>query len=162
MCPQEPYVARLRKIVGQERLLLPAVSVLPWDSQGRLLMVFQSDYEKWSIIGGSVEIGESPAEAAVREVLEETGLAIELGPVRAAVGGPSYDVEYPNGDRCSYVSVVYDARPIGGQVAADGDETTAVRWVVLAELRTMEITPYARSLFFELGLLEMRGSDACS
>lgn len=62
-----------------------------------------------------MEIGESPAEAAVREVHEETGPAIELGSLRAAVGGPSYEVEYPNSDRCSYVSVVYDARPIGGR-----------------------------------------------
>jgi len=51
-------------------------------------MVCQANSGKWSTVGGGVEPGESPAEAAKREVREETGLEIEVGPVRAAVGGP--------------------------------------------------------------------------
>ncbi len=116
-------------------------------------MVCQANSGKWSTVGGGVEPGESPAEAAKREVREETGLEIELGPVRAAVGGPGYDVAYPNGDRCSYVSVIYDAKPLGGQLAADEDEVTAVRWVAPGEIRTLDLTSYAEALFRELRLI---------
>jgi len=147
------YIARLRQLIGHDRLLLPGVSVLVWDSQGRLLLVRQADTATWSTIGGAVEIGESPAQAAIREAREETGLDVELTSVRAAVGGPAYDVVYPNGARCSYVSVVYDARTVGGTLAADGLETTAVRWVAVDELPSLDATSYASSLFRELGLI---------
>jgi ADP-ribose pyrophosphatase YjhB (NUDIX family) len=118
-----------------------------------LLLVHQFDTATWSTIGGAVEIGESPAQAAIREVREEIGLDVELTSVRAALGGPAYDVVYANGDRCSYVSVVYDARTVGGTLAADGQETTAVRWVAVDELPNLDATSYATSLFRELGLL---------
>lgn len=56
-----------------------------------------------------VEPGESPLEAAVREVREETGLTVELGDIRGAVGGADYVIEYPNGDVVAAVTTVYDA-----------------------------------------------------
>jgi 8-oxo-dGTP pyrophosphatase MutT (NUDIX family) len=147
------YVAHMRAQLGHQRLLLPAVSVLVWDGRGRLLMVCQANSRKWSTVGGGVEPGESPAQAAKREVREETGLEIELGPVRAAVGGSGYDVVYPNGNCCSYISVIYDARPVGGQLAADEDEVTAVRWVAPGEIRTLDLNSYAETLFRELSLI---------
>lgn len=54
--------------------------VIP-DEEGRILMVKQSHEGKeiWMVPGGAIEIGENAAEAAAREVLEETGLAIRVG-----------------------------------------------------------------------------------
>lgn len=48
-----------------------------------LLLVRQSG--KWMLPGGEVEQGESHAEALVRELDEETGLAVDAGPLRAVV-----------------------------------------------------------------------------
>jgi ADP-ribose pyrophosphatase YjhB (NUDIX family) len=50
------------------------VSVAAFDSQGRLLMGKRRDCGKWTCPGGHMEPGEKPARAAVRELLEETGL----------------------------------------------------------------------------------------
>jgi ADP-ribose pyrophosphatase YjhB (NUDIX family) len=44
------------------------------DPDGRLLMVRRADNGKWAMPGGALEVGETPAEGVVREVLEETGV----------------------------------------------------------------------------------------
>lgn len=46
------------------------------DGGGLVLLVRRSDDGRWAMPGGWVEPGETPAEAAVRETLEETGLQV--------------------------------------------------------------------------------------
>jgi ADP-ribose pyrophosphatase YjhB (NUDIX family) len=68
------HIARLRAAVGHDLLLLPSVSVLPVDPTGRLLLVRHAGHhDGWAVLGGAIEVGESPAEAAVRETREEIG-----------------------------------------------------------------------------------------
>lgn len=151
--PASPYLSRLRRVVGKEMLLLPSVTVLPHDEAGRLLLVCERDSGRWGTIGGTVEPGESPAAAAVREAREEAGVEIVVGPIVTAVGGPEYEVEYANGDRCSYVAVVFEAEVVSGSPRPDGHETTAARWFERSELAALDLNSFARSLFTELGLL---------
>jgi len=151
--PVSDYMSRLRNLVGNEILLVPSVTVLPRDGSGRLLLVRESDSGKWGTIGGAVELGESPAAAAVREAREEAGVEVVLGPILAAVGGRGYEVEYGNGDRCSYVAVVFQADIVRGAPMPDGRETTAVRWFESSELACVSLNSFARSLFLELGVL---------
>jgi 8-oxo-dGTP pyrophosphatase MutT (NUDIX family) len=49
------------------------------EHDGRLLMLRQHHREGWTLPGGLVDRGEDAAQAAVREVLEETGLQVEVG-----------------------------------------------------------------------------------
>jgi ADP-ribose pyrophosphatase YjhB (NUDIX family) len=44
------------------------------DAQGRLLLIQRADNGLWALPGGAFEVGETPAEGAVREALEETGV----------------------------------------------------------------------------------------
>jgi ADP-ribose pyrophosphatase YjhB (NUDIX family) len=44
------------------------------DAQGRMLLIRRADNAKWAMPGGALEVGETPAEGVVREVLEETGV----------------------------------------------------------------------------------------
>ena len=67
----------------------------------------------WSILGGAVDVGESPAAAAVREAREEIGVDVHLVRLLDVLGGPDYEVSYPNGDRVAYVTAVYEARVVG-------------------------------------------------
>ena len=53
--------------------LCVAVAIL---KDGRILLVKREDFEIWSLPGGHVESGESVAQAAIREVREETGLRV--------------------------------------------------------------------------------------
>lgn len=150
--PLSPYIGRLRASIGHDLLLLPSVAVLPRDDRGRLLLVRHADSGLWGTIGGAVEVGESPAEAAVREAAEEAGVELALGPIVAAVGGPGYAFTYPNGDEVAYVATVYDARVVGGTPVPDGDEVTEVAWVAPAELTALALDRVAVSLVADLGL----------
>jgi 8-oxo-dGTP pyrophosphatase MutT (NUDIX family) len=149
----EGYVSDVRALVGHRLLLLPAVSVHIRDDAGRLLLVHQVDRQQWGTVGGAVEPGESPAEAAVREASEETGLAVELTGLVAALGGPDFEMTYPNGDECAYISIVFDARVTGGELAADGVEVSECRWFTPDELAAADISAVSRSVLSAVGVL---------
>ncbi len=148
-----PYIRRLRQLVGHELLVLPGVAVLPRDRDGRVLLVRIVDTGQWAAIGGAVEPDESPEEAALREAEEEAGVTLELGAVLGVLGGHSYRMTYPNGDRTSYVSTVFDARIVGGRPAPDGDETSDVRWWHPASLPVEQMSPFTRALVEDVGLV---------
>lgn len=135
--PISPYIASLRSLIGTQILQLPSVAVLCRDEALRVLLVLEGDSGKWCPPGGVIEPGEDPDKAAVREVLEETGLTVELAGIRAVLGGPDFRKTYANGDEISYISVVYDARVTGGSRRPDNDETLEVRWVSIAEIAAL-------------------------
>ncbi len=147
-----PYVRRLRDKVGTDLLLLPSTSVLPRDGAGRILLVRLVDTGRWATIGGAVEPGESPREGAVREAEEEAGVTVGLGDVLGVLGGPDYQVTYPNGDRTAYVVTVFDARVVGGEPRPDGDETSEIGWFRPDELPLDEMGGLTTALFRDLGL----------
>ncbi len=111
--------------------------------EGCLLLVQRShppQTGRWTVPGGRCEPGESPADAAVRETLEETGL-------RVAVGRPLGRVQIPHGadpDDRRRESVVYDivdyaATYLDGELVA-ADDAADARWVPLTELAAMPLT----------------------
>lgn len=151
--PLSPYVERLRAAIGTDLLLLPSISVLPFDPDGRIMLVKPAEQERWATLGGAVDIGESPAEAAIREAREEAGIEIELVRILGAFGGRAYEVEYPNGDRCAYVGIAYEARIAGGTPVPDGNEITDIGWFRTDELAAVDLNGFARSLLADLGLL---------
>ncbi|MCP5099531.1 MAG: NUDIX domain-containing protein, partial [Chloroflexi bacterium] len=46
--------------------------------EDKVLLIQREDFEVWALPGGRVDEGESIAETAVREALEETGLQVEI------------------------------------------------------------------------------------
>src|SRR5579863_1765734 len=117
------HIARLRAAVGHDLLLLPSVSVLPVDLAGRMLLVRHTGHDDgWAVLGGAVDVGESPAEAAIREAREEIGAGVRLRELLGVLGGPDYEVTYPNGDRAAYVTAVYEAEIISGVPAVADNE----------------------------------------
>ena len=132
--PMSSFVANLRSLVGNELLQMPSVAALCRDESDRVLLVRQADSGRWSTPGGVIEPGEGPEQAAIREVYEETGLAVMIDSLRTAVGGPDYRTVYNNGDRLSYVALIYDAHVVGGQPTPDYQETTEVGWFHMREV----------------------------
>jgi 8-oxo-dGTP pyrophosphatase MutT (NUDIX family) len=148
-----PYIKRLRASVGHELLLLPSVTVLPRDKDGRVLLVRQADTEEWMTIGGLIEVDEDPSVAAIREAREEAGVTVELRTIVRALGGPQYRLKYSNGDHAAYVTTVYDATVIDGTPTPDGDETDDAAWFFPHQLRSLNLSTFARAQLADLGWL---------
>ncbi len=85
----------------------------------------------WSLPGGKLEAGETLAHAVAREVREETGLVVDVGPLACVVErmGGGYH----------FVILDYLARSIGGTLAAASDVRDA-RWVTDEELAALPHT----------------------
>ncbi|MDX6750840.1 NUDIX domain-containing protein [Geminicoccaceae bacterium 1502E] len=141
-----PYLRDLRRHVGSAPLLMPGVAVLVLDEQERLLLVRNADTLEWQTVGGAVDPGESPAEAAVREAREETGLEVRLTRVIGVYGGPSFRLSYPNGDVCEYVSTAFEAVVTGGEARPDAEETSEIGWFRREAMEGLVMAPHTRLL----------------
>ena len=70
--PISPYVRDLRAHLGTRRLLMPSVAGIVRNPENRVLLVRQQESGVWSTPGGVIEMEDSPADAVVRKVWEES------------------------------------------------------------------------------------------
>jgi 8-oxo-dGTP diphosphatase len=101
-------------------------ATLAYDERGRVLLVRRDDSGRWCLPCGYCEWGEEVREAAVRECMEETGYAVEVGEV-AMVRSNFHDPGKPT------VGIWFHARVTGGFPRA-GDDATEVGWFDLDAL----------------------------
>lgn len=142
--PMSDYVRSLRSKVGNMLLEMPTVAVFAFDPSRRVLLVKDIHSGLWTSPGGMVEPHETPADAAVREAWEETGIYVELTHVIGVFGGEHCEVTYPNGDRMAWVSTVFGARPISGAARADGVETTEAGYFTQEEASALDCRAHLR------------------
>ena len=112
-------------------------------SEGKVLIV-KRKYDplagQWSLPGGGVELGETLEDSIVREMLEETGLEIEVGPVIEVFDRITRDEQ---GEvRYHFVLVDYLCWPVGGELCAGSDVADA-RFVDPSELPRFNLTAKA-------------------
>lgn len=115
------------------------VSVAVW-RDGKVLLVQRGHAPwrgAWSLPGGRVERGERLADAAARELAEETGL--RLGTPRLVEALDAIDRAPDGSVRGHYVIVVYTTTAGGTPIAAS--DAAAVAWFTLDQLDTLETTP---------------------
>ncbi len=89
---------------------------------------------RWSIPGGAQEIGETVHEAALRELMEETGLEADIIGLIDVVDSITRDQD--SRVQFHYTLVDFAAEWRSGEAAA-ADDVGAVRWVQLADLEAM-------------------------
>ena len=129
-----PYLRELRGLVGTRLLLVPAVAALIRDEEGRILLQRRADDGRWNLPAGAVDPGESPADAVVREVREETGLRVRPVRVAGVFGGrDGFRHRYPNGDEVEFTAIVFECAVVGGTLDAENDETAELGWFRLDE-----------------------------
>ena len=109
-----------------------------------ILLEKRRDCGWWGLPGGKVEPGESLVDAAVREVREETGLAVEVTHLIGVYSDPcGRIVTYPdNDDVVQLIDVVVGARVLSGSLMCS-QESEEVRFFPPTQLPE-EIVPPAR------------------
>ncbi|PSL37267.1 ADP-ribose pyrophosphatase YjhB (NUDIX family) [Labedella gwakjiensis] len=120
------YVASIRSRIGTDLLLLPGVTAVIRDGD-RFLLARHRHSGLWSLIGGGVEPGEEPAEALLREVLEETGAHIRIRGIVGVYGGEPMMMTYPNGDNVGYITTAYDCELLS-EAIPDMEELLELGW----------------------------------
>ncbi|MGH3623090.1 MAG: NUDIX hydrolase [Sciscionella sp.] len=120
-----------------------AVSAFIQNDQGRILMIRRSDNGLYSIPGGQLELGETLAHTAVREVKEETGIDCEVTGLIGVYSDPHHTIAYDDGEVRQQFSICFRARPTGGQLRTSS-ESKEVLWVDPTELDTLNIHPTLR------------------
>lgn len=116
--------------------------------EGRVLLIRRGKpplLGRWMIPGGTVELGETLAEAVVREMWEETGLRV--APDRVLTVADRITRE---DGRVAYHFVIVDylCRRISGEARA-GSDAQEVAWVSPEELSSYELTPEALEVVVE-------------
>ena len=140
--PMSEYVRALRAKIGTTVLEVPTVSVITFDARQRVLLVRHVEGDNWTTPGGMIEPYELPADAAVREMWEETGLHVALTHIVGVFGGALCSSTYANGDQVAWISTVFGAKPIGGAPRPDGEETLEVRYFSRDEVRSLRCKPH--------------------
>jgi 8-oxo-dGTP pyrophosphatase MutT (NUDIX family) len=130
------YVRRLREKVGHDLLFMPSAHVVIRDGAGRILLVRHTE-GRWQLPGGAVDPGETPAEAARRECMEEMGVVVEPERIAGVYGGREYRVTYANGDEAAWVATIFEARIVDGEPTPSDDETIDVGWFTRDELEAL-------------------------
>lgn len=102
---------------------------------------------RWSLPAGAVDPGETPKEAVVREVAEETGLRVRTARLAAAVGGSEFRFRYPSGDEVEYVIIVFDCEVEPGTLVAVDGEASAFQWATPEAVPELLDLPYPSDLF---------------
>lgn len=127
------YVTWIREKVGCDQIFLIVAGIVVFDKQGRVLLQNRSkDEAQWGFPGGVMELGESAAETAIREVREETGLDVKIDSLLGVYS--KYSHLYPNGDKAQPIAIAFTGSIIGGELLIDGKETFDLKFFELDEV----------------------------
>lgn len=153
------FILALREKVGHDELWLPGVTAIvikdvpadaPLFAVPEVLLVRRADNDEWTPVTGIIDPGEEPHVAAVREVMEETGLEVQA---EALLGvGQVGPITYPNGDRTNYMdtaircAVVIDPHATDAEgnpadpyaVRVNDEENSEVGWFSIAKMPPMQ------------------------
>lgn len=141
-----PYYQSLRELLGGDLLVIPAVAAVVRNGEGKLLLQQKHD-GSWSLPAGAIEPGESPEEAVVRELEEETGFSASKASLIGVAGGKHFRHVYPNGDPVEYQIVIYLCEGAFEGGATDMEETKATAFFGRDEMPRLAL-PYDADLLF--------------
>ena len=125
---EDSYLGQLRRLVGNRRLITPAVRAIIQNEQGHILFVQRSDNRHWVMPAGSLELNESVWDALKREVVEETGLQVIAAQLMAIYSEPRFHFTNAYGGEHQMLALVFVVTEWEGELQTKTDETTDARF----------------------------------
>jgi 8-oxo-dGTP diphosphatase len=122
------------------------------DDEGRLLLARAAPYltlrGRWFLPGGGVQHGEDPPESLRREMEEESGLVVTVGPLLEVLS----DVRrIPENTMLHTVRLIYRVDDWKGELRPEAEGTTdAVAWFTPEQLRTVPLAHYVETVLERL------------
>ncbi len=130
--PTPQFVLELRQKVGHDLLWLSTAMGAVLDGGGRVLLGRRADNGAWTLPGGIIDPAEQPADAAVREIFEETGvIAVPEALTSISTSGL---LTYRNGDKVQYLEFCFRCRAVGGTARVNDSELIEVGWFAVDAL----------------------------
>jgi len=125
--------------IGRNLPTLVGSSAQIYDSTGKkILLTRRGDNGRWCLPGGQLDSGESVAETCAREVLEETGLIVEVGRLIAVYSSPNMVLFYDDDHKYQVISFHFEVKVIGGELGLS-NETTEVGYYAIDEINNMDV-----------------------
>ena len=116
------YYQELRQKIGTQLIFCPSVVAVIRNELQQILFVQEEGATGWGLPAGAIEIGETPAEALIREVYEETGLSCVPSTLLGVFGGQEFRWVYPDGNQVEYLKFVFEGRIRKGTLhSVDGE-----------------------------------------
>lgn len=129
------YLGQLRRIVGSRVILVPGARIVVHDRQGRVLLELRKDFGRWGVPGGNGEIGDDMTTTIIREVYEETGLAIKRPEPFGLASDPRHEtITFPNGHVTQNFALLFHAPRPRGATKFDPGETLDLGWFAPRDL----------------------------
>ena len=96
-----------------------------FNESGEILLEKRSDNGFWGMPGGRMDIGESYAQAIVREVFEETGLRVRVKRLVGLYSDPSNHTiaHYPDGNVIQNVTAFFECEGLSGEIRMSEEST---------------------------------------
>ncbi|MCM0673979.1 NUDIX domain-containing protein [Micromonospora phytophila] len=120
----DSYVGQLRALAGDRTLMFVGARAVVRDNAGRVLLIQRSDNGQWAMPAGAMELGESIADCAVREVREETGLRALRVSAFSLYTGPDRTQTNMFGHTYQVFTAAFRVEEWDGELARITDETT--------------------------------------
>ena len=119
----------------------PAVFVAVRGVGGRLLLVRRCGSDAWEFPGGRMHIGETAAEAAVRQTAEDAAVRVVVTGIVGLFTDPGVVVLGPEHEVQQQFAVLFRARAVGGVPHGDMHRTSEAAWVAQRDLPHLDLQP---------------------
>ncbi len=128
--------------------VLPAAFAAVRNVAGEVLVVRRIDDGNWELPGGRIDVGESAAQAVIREVAEESGVTIALLGLSGVYSDPTHVLLDPGGAVHQQLALCFHAVPLVADGTEDprpdGIETKEAAWCAPAALANLIMHPAMR------------------
>ena len=143
------YYKQLREKIGTQLIFNPGVAAIIRNETGEILFQRPSlSSDIWSLPAGAIEIGETPAEAIIREVYEETGLHVVPSKLLAVFGGENFRHTYPDGNQVEGLIFVFECIVEGGRLEPVDGESADLQYFTVSGMPKLAL-PYPVEIFLQ-------------